>query len=68
MAVLVAGRSMKDVFPALVEAVERTKTSVPIWKKEFLSSGKSYWVSERENMAEAKKRKISKRSRGSSQK
>ena len=56
MAVLVAGRSRKDVFPALVEAVERTKTSVPIWKKEFLSSGKSYWVSEKEPIAKSSKK------------
>jgi len=49
MAVLVAGRSRKDVFPALVETVERTKSSVPIWKKEFLSSGESYWVSEKKH-------------------
>ena len=47
MAVLVAGRSRKDVFPALIEAVERTKSTVPIWKKEFLASGESYWVSEK---------------------
>jgi len=48
MAVLVAGRSRKDVFPALIEAVERTKSTVPIWKKEFLTSGKSYWVGEKD--------------------
>lgn len=48
MAVAVAGRSRKDVFPALVEAVERVKSSVPIWKKEYLTSGESYWVSERD--------------------
>jgi len=62
MAVLVAGRSRKDVFPALVEAVERTKTSVPIWKKEFLSSGKSYWVGEKESMIETKRQKSSRKS------
>ena len=56
MAVLVAGRSRKDVFPALVEAVERTKSSVPIWKKEFLSSGESYWVSEKEPIAKSSKK------------
>lgn len=50
MAVLVAGRSRKDVFPALVEAVEKTKSKVPIWKKEFLVSGKSHWVSERDRV------------------
>jgi len=48
MAVAVAGRSRKDVFPALVEAVERMKGTVPIWKKEYLTSGESYWVSERD--------------------
>lgn len=45
MAVLVAGKSRGDVFPALIEAVERTKKEAPIWKKEVLSSGRSYWVS-----------------------
>jgi len=54
MAVLVAGRSRKDVFPALIEAVERTKSTVPIWKKEFLISGESYWVSEKDHSARPK--------------
>ncbi len=45
MAVVVAGRSRKDVFPALAEAVERTKKEAPIWKKEVLSSGQANWVS-----------------------
>jgi len=49
MAVLVAGKSRKDVFPALAETVERTKSEVPIWKKEYLASGESYWVSEKEH-------------------
>lgn len=53
MAVLVAGRSRKDVFPALIEAVERTKSTVPIWKKEFLTSGESYWVSEKDRSTES---------------
>lgn len=53
MAVLVAGKSRKDVFPALEEAVERTKNEVPIWKKEYLTSGESYWVSEKEPVLEA---------------
>lgn len=45
MAVVVAGRSRRDVFPALVDAVERAKEEARIWKKEVLSSGQSYWVS-----------------------
>jgi len=55
MAVLVAGRSRKDVFPALIEAVERTKSTVPIWKKEFLTSGESYWISEKDRTARSDK-------------
>jgi len=42
--VMVAGRSRRDVFPALVEAVERAKSEAAIWKKETLASGESYWV------------------------
>jgi molybdopterin synthase catalytic subunit len=42
--VMVAGRSRKDVFPALVEAVERAKREAAIWKKESLTTGESYWV------------------------
>ncbi|MGQ9543410.1 MAG: molybdenum cofactor biosynthesis protein MoaE [Candidatus Bathyarchaeia archaeon] len=42
--VMVAGRSRRDVFPALVEAVERAKREATIWKKETLESGESYWV------------------------
>jgi molybdopterin synthase catalytic subunit len=42
--VMVAGRSRKDVFPALVEAVERAKREAAIWKKESLATGESYWV------------------------
>ena len=57
MAVVVAGRSRKDVFPALIEAVERTKDTVPIWKKEFLTSGESYWVSEERHTAKHEKSK-----------
>jgi len=53
MAVLVAGKSRKDVFPALIEAVERTKSTVPIWKKEYLTSGESYWVSEKGRAAKS---------------
>lgn len=45
MAVVVAGRSRTDVFPALIDAVERAKKEARIWKKEVLSSGQSHWVS-----------------------
>ena len=44
--VVVAGAHGTDVFPTLREAVERYKKEAPIWKKEYLESGKSYWVSE----------------------
>ena len=42
--VMVAGKSRKHVFPALVEAVERAKMEATIWKKEELTTGKSHWV------------------------
>ncbi len=42
--VMVAGKSRKDVFPALVEAVERAKRDATIWKKEKVVTGESYWV------------------------
>jgi len=48
MVAMVAGRSRKDVFPALVEMTERVKREAPIWKRETLATGKSYWVSEKE--------------------
>jgi len=44
--VAVAGRSRKEVFPTLEETVERVKSEVPIYKKEKLKTGVSYWVSE----------------------
>lgn len=44
--VVVAGAHRTDVFPVLREAVERYKKEAPIWKKEYLGSKKSYWVSE----------------------
>ena len=45
--VVVAGRSRKEVFSTLIEAVERYKHEVPMWKKEYLKDGRSYWVSEK---------------------
>jgi molybdopterin synthase catalytic subunit len=45
--VVVTGRSRKEVFSTLITAVERYKHEVPIWKKEYLKNGKSYWISEK---------------------
>ena len=42
--VMVAGGNRKDVFPTLVETVERVKKEATIWKKETLGTGESYWV------------------------
>jgi len=42
--VAVLGKHRHDVFPILIEAVDRVKAEVPIWKKEFTSKD-SYWVS-----------------------
>lgn len=41
--VVVAGKHRKNVFPALVEAVERVKREVPIWKKE-VSQRSAAWI------------------------
>jgi len=50
--VLVAGSHRHDIFPVLEEAVERYKSEVPIFKKEYVTDRmgktKSYWVSEHE--------------------
>jgi len=52
--VLVAGSHRHNVFPVLKEAVERYKSEVPIFKKEYATDKtgktKSYWVSEHEAM------------------
>jgi len=42
----VAGSHRREVFTTLLEAVERYKREAPIFKKETLETGKSYWVSE----------------------
>lgn len=44
--VVAIGKSRKDAFRALEEAVERYKKEATIWKKEYLKDGTSYWVSE----------------------
>ncbi|MGB9959120.1 MAG: molybdenum cofactor biosynthesis protein MoaE [Candidatus Bathyarchaeales archaeon] len=50
--VLVAGSHRENVFPVLREAVERYKKEAPLFKKEFVVSGKgeakAYWVAEKE--------------------
>jgi len=50
--VLVAGSHRRSIFPVLEEAVERYKSEVPIFKKEYVTDKrgktKSYWVSEHE--------------------
>ena len=43
--VVVVGKSRKDAFQALEEAVERYKTEATIWKKEYLRDGTSRWIS-----------------------
>jgi len=42
--IVVAGAHRREVFEALMEAVERTKKEAAIWKKEVTDLGE-YWVS-----------------------
>ena len=44
--VVVIGKSRRDTFQALEEAVERYKKEVAIWKKEYLKDGSSSWVTQ----------------------
>ncbi|MHA1593658.1 MAG: molybdenum cofactor biosynthesis protein MoaE [Candidatus Baldrarchaeia archaeon] len=44
--VVIAGRSRKDVFRALKDAVEMYKSEAPLWKKEYTEKGE-YWVIEK---------------------
>ncbi|MEM2740213.1 MAG: molybdenum cofactor biosynthesis protein MoaE [Candidatus Bathyarchaeia archaeon] len=44
--VVVAGSHRREVFETLIEAVERYKREAPLFKKEILRSGDSYWVEE----------------------
>jgi len=50
--VIVAGAHRQEVFSTLKEAVERYKKEAPLWKKEFLETGETYWVSEGEQVEE----------------
>lgn len=45
--VTVAGVHRQESFACLRRVVERYKREAPIWKKEHLKSGESYWVSGR---------------------
>jgi molybdopterin synthase catalytic subunit len=51
--VVVTGSHRKEVFPVLVEAVERYKKEAPIFKKEQIltkkGKKKTYWVAEKES-------------------
>ena len=51
--VLVAGSHRTDVFPVLQEAVERYKSEVPVFKKEYVidteGTETGYWVSEKDH-------------------
>lgn len=50
--VIVAGAHRQEVFSTLRQAVERYKKEAPLWKKEFLEKGESFWVSEGEQAEE----------------
>ncbi len=43
--VIVAGRHRKQTFQALQEAIERYKTELAVWKKEFYVDGSEEWIS-----------------------
>jgi molybdopterin synthase catalytic subunit len=47
--VVVAARHRRELFETLAEAVDRYKKEATIFKKEILSSGEGYWVSETRN-------------------
>ncbi|MFQ6062650.1 MAG: molybdopterin synthase [Methanosarcinales archaeon] len=44
--IVVAAAHRQEMFPVLIEAIERVKAEVPIWKKEHTLEG-SFWVSEK---------------------
>ena len=44
--VVIAGAHRDESFNTLIQAVNRYKQEAPLWKKEFLESGVSYWVEE----------------------
>jgi len=44
VAVVATAPHRQEAFAACREAIDRLKTTVPIWKKEFYSDGSSEWV------------------------
>ena len=44
--VVIAGAHREESFDAIRQAVNRYKKEVPVWKKEQLSTGESYWIEE----------------------
>ena len=44
--VVLAGAHREESFSTITEAINRYKKEAPVWKKEFLQSGKSYWSHE----------------------
>ncbi|MHA1754740.1 MAG: molybdenum cofactor biosynthesis protein MoaE [Candidatus Odinarchaeia archaeon] len=42
--VIVAGDHRENIFPILMEAVEKYKSEVEVWKKEILKNGQEYWT------------------------
>ncbi len=43
---IVAASHRQDIFSTLQEAIEGYKKEAALWKKEYLKSGESYWISE----------------------
>ncbi|MDK8500216.1 molybdenum cofactor biosynthesis protein MoaE [Corynebacterium pseudodiphtheriticum] len=43
-AVVVASAHRKEAFAACAELADRVKTTVPIWKEQFLTDGSTQWV------------------------
>jgi molybdopterin synthase catalytic subunit len=44
--VVIAGAHREESFDAIIKAVNRYKKEAPFWKKEYLSTGESYWIEE----------------------
>lgn len=44
--VVLAGAHREESFNAITKAVNRYKKEAPFWKKEYLSTGESYWIDE----------------------
>jgi molybdopterin synthase catalytic subunit len=44
--VVIAGAHREESFDAISQVVNRYKKEAPFWKKEYLSTGESYWIEE----------------------